>query len=588
MHGCCCSAALVQAYVGLSRADALVDIAEQSEQQRQHILDLTRQRVAAGLDTRLELREAESALPQARVERAQAQAQADVAVHALAMLAGRGADSYARHHSTAARSGCGAAAARATADQSAGAPAGRAGGTAAHRGGGCRPARAAQRPSIPTSACARWRASPSFGLNDLFEAGSRGYGVGPVISLPLFDAGKLRAQYQGREAAHRLRRGRLRRHGTARGAAERRSTHPHRRAHARAHRPAGDAGRCRGRLSHRRGTLPRGSCRLPVGAQRRDPGARRPPPERADQQPIWRSPASTCCSSSAAASIPGPIPIRNLPECPNEYSQSGCIACTHSRPTAGGACGLTVAGPARAARRGRLRVLLVRLARHFETTDDAYVNGDVVQISSQEPGTVLAVHVDDTQLVAADTPLVELDPADAEVAMSNAEAELARSVRQVRGLFAQGRSCRRRSTSASRRSRTAESDLQAAPGTAGRRRDFRRGAVARARQCHRDARRAGRGARAARRRPWPRPRARASTTIRRCWPPRRRCAMPRWRCTEPSWWRRWPGWWPSARCRSASASRRHAAHGGGAAGRCLGRCQFQGSPACAACASASR
>ncbi len=76
-------------------------------------------------------------------------------------------------------------------------------------------------------------------------------------------------------------------------------------------------------------------------------------------------------------------------------------------------------------------------ARYFEATDDAYVNGDVVQVSSQEPGTVLAVHVDDTQTVAADTPLVDLDPADAAVAMANAEAELARSVRQVRGLFAQ-------------------------------------------------------------------------------------------------------------------------------------------------------
>jgi len=55
-------------------------------------------------------------------------------------------------------------------------------------------------------------------------------------------------------------------------------------------------------------------------------------------------------------------------------------------------------------------------ARYFETTDDAYVNGDVVQISSQEPGTVLAVHVDDTQTVAAGAPLVELDPADAKIA----------------------------------------------------------------------------------------------------------------------------------------------------------------------------
>jgi len=76
-------------------------------------------------------------------------------------------------------------------------------------------------------------------------------------------------------------------------------------------------------------------------------------------------------------------------------------------------------------------------ARHFQVTDDAYVNGDVVQISSQQPGTVLAVHVDDTQAVNAGAALVDLDPADAEVAMSNAEAELARTVRQVRGLFAQ-------------------------------------------------------------------------------------------------------------------------------------------------------
>ena len=89
------AAALVQAYVDLYRADALADIAVQAEQQRQHILDLTRQRVGAGLDTRLELRQAESELPQARVERAQAEATAQLAVHELAMLAGRGADAYA-------------------------------------------------------------------------------------------------------------------------------------------------------------------------------------------------------------------------------------------------------------------------------------------------------------------------------------------------------------------------------------------------------------------------------------------------------------------------------------------------------------
>jgi membrane fusion protein, multidrug efflux system len=99
-------------------------------------------------------------------------------------------------------------------------------------------------------------------------------------------------------------------------------------------------------------------------------------------------------------------------------------------------------------------------ARHFESTDDAYVNGDVVQISSEQPGTVLVVHVDDTQTVAAGTPLVDLDPADAEVAMANAEAELARTVRQVRGLFAQGAQLRAQIDQRESALRTAESDLQ--------------------------------------------------------------------------------------------------------------------------------
>ena len=66
---------VAQAYVELYREDALADIAERSEAQRQNIVDITRRRVAAGLDTHLELREAESQLPQARVAREQAQTQ---------------------------------------------------------------------------------------------------------------------------------------------------------------------------------------------------------------------------------------------------------------------------------------------------------------------------------------------------------------------------------------------------------------------------------------------------------------------------------------------------------------------------------
>jgi membrane fusion protein, multidrug efflux system len=75
-------------------------------------------------------------------------------------------------------------------------------------------------------------------------------------------------------------------------------------------------------------------------------------------------------------------------------------------------------------------------ARHFESTDDCYVNGDVVQITTEIPGTVIQLHADDTQSVARGQALLELDPADAEVASSNAEANLGRAVRAVRALFA--------------------------------------------------------------------------------------------------------------------------------------------------------
>jgi membrane fusion protein (multidrug efflux system) len=76
-------------------------------------------------------------------------------------------------------------------------------------------------------------------------------------------------------------------------------------------------------------------------------------------------------------------------------------------------------------------------ARFFESTDDCYVNGDVVQITTEIPGTVIQLHVDDTQSVARSQALLELDPADAQVSVSIAEANLARAVRSVRGLFAQ-------------------------------------------------------------------------------------------------------------------------------------------------------
>ena len=80
---------------------------------------------------------------------------------------------------------------------------------------------------------------------------------------------------------------------------------------------------------------------------------------------------------------------------------------------------------------------MLLVSRYHQTTDDAYISSDLVQITSEVPGTVIAVNVDDTQSVERGQVLAELDPADAQVAINGAEAQLARAVRNVRGLFAQ-------------------------------------------------------------------------------------------------------------------------------------------------------
>lgn len=71
-----------------------------------------------------------------------------------------------------------------------------------------------------------------------------------------------------------------------------------------------------------------------------------------------------------------------------------------------------------------------------EKTDDAYVGGNQVTVSSQVAGTVTAVLADNTQRVEAGQVLIRLDPTDTDVALSRARSALARAVRQVRQLEA--------------------------------------------------------------------------------------------------------------------------------------------------------
>lgn len=78
-----------------------------------------------------------------------------------------------------------------------------------------------------------------------------------------------------------------------------------------------------------------------------------------------------------------------------------------------------------------------KVLRGSETTDDAYVAGNVVPVMPQVAGNVVTLHADDTQLVQAGMPLVEMDPTDAKLALVRSEIQLAQTLRQVQQQMAE-------------------------------------------------------------------------------------------------------------------------------------------------------
>jgi len=76
-------------------------------------------------------------------------------------------------------------------------------------------------------------------------------------------------------------------------------------------------------------------------------------------------------------------------------------------------------------------------ARWRISTDNAYVGGNIVQLTAEIPGSVRAIHARETETVTVGQTLLELDPSDARIAMDAAVSDLANTVRQVRGTFVQ-------------------------------------------------------------------------------------------------------------------------------------------------------
>src|SRR5512135_3654117 len=75
------------------------------------------------------------------------------------------------------------------------------------------------------------------------------------------------------------------------------------------------------------------------------------------------------------------------------------------------------------------------IGQYHESTDDAYVAGNMVNVSPQISATVTAIDADETELVQQGQPLVRLDDTDTGIALDQAKASLAETVRQVRQMF---------------------------------------------------------------------------------------------------------------------------------------------------------
>jgi NodT family efflux transporter outer membrane factor (OMF) lipoprotein len=192
------SVAIAQAYLELERDYAQLDVARSTLEQRMKLQDLTARRFAAGLDSRVELKQADSAVPETRGQIARLEEAISLTRNRIAALLGAGPDR-------------GLAIARpATHPAPQGLPSrlpaeliGRRPDVIATRlrveaaAADIDAARAAFYPNVSLTAFAGLQ---SLGLTDFLKAGSLVAGAGPAVTLPIFNGGRLRANLAGKQA----------------------------------------------------------------------------------------------------------------------------------------------------------------------------------------------------------------------------------------------------------------------------------------------------------------------------------------------------------------------------------------------------
>jgi NodT family efflux transporter outer membrane factor (OMF) lipoprotein len=189
---------VARSYVQLGRLQELRTLTARTLQQRDDMLALIRQRVSSGLDTALEQRQGEGALPEARQQIEQLDEQISLVRHALAALTAQAPAALDGLTASLGKLQASALPATLPADLL-----GRRADIAAARwrvqaaSSDVDSARAQFYPNVNLSA---FVGLSSIGLDRLVKTSSEEYGAGPALHLPIFDSGRLRANLRGKTA----------------------------------------------------------------------------------------------------------------------------------------------------------------------------------------------------------------------------------------------------------------------------------------------------------------------------------------------------------------------------------------------------
>ena len=189
---------VARSYFQIVRLNEQLGVAQRTLAQRQETLGLVKDRVSAGLDTQLELRQSEGGLPEARLQVEGLQEQLALARNALGALVGQPNMALALIPPALTAIKTGASAASIPADLL-----GRRADISAARWrveAATKDVANARTQFYPNINLVAFAGFSSIGLSRLTDAGSQQWGVGPALRLPIFDAGRLRANLRGKSA----------------------------------------------------------------------------------------------------------------------------------------------------------------------------------------------------------------------------------------------------------------------------------------------------------------------------------------------------------------------------------------------------